>query len=295
MIEKRLVQWYASDAGVDLDIAERDIVLTYVLRILEDRGFLQRLGFKGGTAIRKLYLGNQGRFSLDLDFTALDEANAEDLILDIVSAFHDQTYFGLTFSISTADYYTTPESCGAGVTYHHSWTTDSRFDIQISLRAKPLLPVRNMTLRNERYFDWLGFEPPTVPCLDLHEIIGEKIRAAVQRSRVRDLYDLYQLASQRFDRNIVRRIAVIKCWETRFAFNPTAFWESIHTGQYNWSDLRRLVRRGRESSPETIINGVQKEYSFLDELTGDETILAGDAYQREQKIYRTLVRSLTVA
>ena len=30
MIEKRLVQWYASDAGIDLDIAEREIVLTYV-------------------------------------------------------------------------------------------------------------------------------------------------------------------------------------------------------------------------------------------------------------------------
>jgi hypothetical protein len=37
MIEKRLVQWYAADAGVDLDIAEREIVLTYVLRILADR------------------------------------------------------------------------------------------------------------------------------------------------------------------------------------------------------------------------------------------------------------------
>ena len=65
MIEKRLVQWYAADAGVDLDIAEREIVLTYVLRILADRGFLTQLAFKGGTAIRKLILGGQGRFSLD--------------------------------------------------------------------------------------------------------------------------------------------------------------------------------------------------------------------------------------
>lgn len=31
MIEKRLVQWYASDTGVDLGIAEREIALTYVL------------------------------------------------------------------------------------------------------------------------------------------------------------------------------------------------------------------------------------------------------------------------
>ena len=40
MIEKRLVQWYASDSGVDLDIAEREIALTYVLRILADQGIL---------------------------------------------------------------------------------------------------------------------------------------------------------------------------------------------------------------------------------------------------------------
>jgi len=69
MIEKRSVQWYAADTGVDLDIAEREIALTYVLRIMADRGLLERLAFKGGTAIRKIYLGNLGRFSLDLDFT----------------------------------------------------------------------------------------------------------------------------------------------------------------------------------------------------------------------------------
>ena len=29
MIEKRLIQWYAANAGVDLDIAEREVILTY--------------------------------------------------------------------------------------------------------------------------------------------------------------------------------------------------------------------------------------------------------------------------
>jgi hypothetical protein len=43
MIEKRLVQWYASDAGIDLDIAEREIVLTYVLRIISDQSLLPHL------------------------------------------------------------------------------------------------------------------------------------------------------------------------------------------------------------------------------------------------------------
>ena len=77
MIEKRLVQWYASDAGIDLDIAEREIVLTYVLRIMADRDLFPHLAFKGGTAIRKLHLGSRGRFSLDLDFTAVSNIDPE--------------------------------------------------------------------------------------------------------------------------------------------------------------------------------------------------------------------------
>lgn len=292
MIEKRLVQWYASDAGVDLDIVEREIVLTYVLRILADHGLLERMAFKGGTAIRKLFLGNQGRFSLDLDFTALGNISPDDLILDIVGVLHGQSHYGLVFTIPSADYYVSPDSCGAEVTYRHEWTSNSRFGLQISLRAQPLLAVQAVELRRERYFDWLGIDPPAVPALDLHEIIGEKIRAAFQRSRVRDVYDLFQLASQKFDRNLVRRIAVIKCWETRFAFTPAGFWQGLSSSRYDWGDLRRLVRRGRELSPEMILSSVQKEYVFLNELTIEEAILAGDAYRREQKIYQELINKL---
>ncbi|MCP4549296.1 MAG: hypothetical protein GY835_22820, partial [bacterium] len=89
MIEKRLVQWYAADAGVDLDIAEREIALTYVLDILSDGGLLNRMAFKGGTAIRKLYLGGTGRFSLDLDFTATGDVAPDVLILDLIGLLHE--------------------------------------------------------------------------------------------------------------------------------------------------------------------------------------------------------------
>jgi predicted nucleotidyltransferase component of viral defense system len=294
MIEKRLVQWYAADSGVDLDIAEREVALTYVLKVMADHGLFCHLAFKGGTAIRKLYLGNRGRFSLDLDFTAVDNVDPETLILEIVGLFYAQTHFGLTFSISSSDYYANPESCGAEVTYRHPWVTDGRFGIQVSFRAQPLLPLQPVNLLRERYFDWLGVEPPQVPTLNLHEIIGEKIRAAAQRSRVRDLYDLYQLSNRKFDRDLVRRIAVIKCWETNFAIDPAAFLGSIRSGHYDWADLRRLVRRGQEIQTETIIQGVQKSYAFLQDLTTDEVLLAGDPYRRERQTYQSLVAELRV-
>jgi len=292
MIEKRLVQWYASDAGVDLDIAEREVALTYVLSILSDHGLLDQMAFKGGTALRKIHLGPTGRFSLDLDFTATGETSPEALILDLVAPLHDQTHYGLTFAVDPSDYYATVDSCGATVTYHHDWVTAGRFDLQISFRARPLLPVRPMALRHERYFEWLGIVPPPVPSLDLHEMIGEKVRAAAQRSRVRDLYDLYQLVQQPYDRHLVRRIAVIKCWETRYAFDPTAFLSGLPQAQYDWSDLARLVRRDRLVAPEKLIGDVQQGFQFLGDLTAEEAQLAADPYGREVRLHRALAATL---
>ena len=147
-------------------------------------------------------------------------------------------------------------------------------------------------MRHERYFDWLGIRPPEVPALDPHEVIGEKIRAAAQRSRVRDLYDLYQLANQRFERDWVRRIAILKCWETRWAFNPSTFLAGLPDGKYDWLDLRRLVRRGGSVSPGEIVRGVQQGYAFLTKMTDDEALLSSDAYMRERQAYQRLVDSL---
>jgi predicted nucleotidyltransferase component of viral defense system len=292
VIAKNLTQWYAADFGVDLDVAEREIVLTYVLKILSDAGILQQLAFKGGTAIRKLYVSGSGRFSLDLDFTALGALDPESLILEVVGCLHDQIHYGLTFSVQPSNYYARSDSCGAEVTYHHAWATNGKFGLQVSFRAAPFLPVRPVQLRHERYFEWLGFPVPAIPALDLHEVIGEKIRAASQRSRVRDLYDLYQLAGQRFNRDIVRRIAVLKCWETRSTFDPRTFFESIREGNYNWPDLQRLVRRGGQVDPSKIIAGVERSYRFLEALDSNERILAQDAYKREEPRYQHLVGNL---
>ncbi len=133
---------------------------------------------------------------------------------------------------------------------------------------------------------------PEVPALDFHEILGEHIRAASQRSRVRDLYDLYQLASHRFDRDLVRRLAVLKCWETRWKFDPGTFLAGLSEANYDWIDLRRLVRRSGAISPDTIIQGVRRGYAFLTPLSGDEALLASDAHGRERRAYSQLVAQL---
>jgi Nucleotidyl transferase AbiEii toxin, Type IV TA system len=69
-------------AGVDgRDAAVIDIAQDLLLRELHRRGVLDALAFKGGTSLRKLYAGNQGRFSLDLDFSVASPAHDPDTVL----------------------------------------------------------------------------------------------------------------------------------------------------------------------------------------------------------------------
>jgi len=57
MLQQKFVDLFARGSNVALPVAERDVVLTYVLRILVDAGLLDRLVFKGGTCVRKVFLG----------------------------------------------------------------------------------------------------------------------------------------------------------------------------------------------------------------------------------------------
>ncbi|WP_035358321.1 nucleotidyl transferase AbiEii/AbiGii toxin family protein [Edaphobacter aggregans] len=99
MLTQAQVQRYAFEAGLrDIMIAEKEVVLTFLLQLLSERGVLDRLAFKGGTCLRKMILGSQGRFSTDLDFTGLEEHNHEDVILEMMHAF-DQPFHGIQFSL----------------------------------------------------------------------------------------------------------------------------------------------------------------------------------------------------
>jgi predicted nucleotidyltransferase component of viral defense system len=88
MLTRPQVQRYAAESGLrDIMIAEKEVVLTYMLQLLSTHGLLNQLAFKGGTCLRKMFVGSQGRFSTDLDFTSLQEHDHEDIILAMMEAF----------------------------------------------------------------------------------------------------------------------------------------------------------------------------------------------------------------
>jgi len=88
MLTQPQVQRYAVESGLrDIMIAEKEAVLTFLLQLFSERGLLDRMAFKGGTCLRKMHLGSQGRFSTDLDFTGLEDHDHEDIVLQMMEAF----------------------------------------------------------------------------------------------------------------------------------------------------------------------------------------------------------------
>jgi predicted nucleotidyltransferase component of viral defense system len=68
MISAPRLRQYIASTGATPEIALQEVVLTYVLAALYEQPFAEQLAFKGGTALRKLLYGAEGRFSVDLDF-----------------------------------------------------------------------------------------------------------------------------------------------------------------------------------------------------------------------------------
>jgi predicted nucleotidyltransferase component of viral defense system len=288
MLTQPQVQRYAVESGLrDTMIAEKEVVLTFLLQLLSDRGILDRLAFKGGTCLRKMFLGNQGRFSTDLDFTGIEEHAHEDVILDMMGAF-EQPFHGIQFGIPDEGYYETQDGLSWGVnpTYSHDWNrAGSEIKLQISRRETPTLPTERHAQIEQSYFRFLPFAPADLTCLALAEILAEKIRACYQRNKARDIFDLGTFATRPLDHALIRRLVVLKLWQARDEFDPGRLLQKFEDGRdFDWDDLRQLVRRGTVIDRERICADCVRGFGFLADFTGDERVLANDRYQRAEDV-----------
>ncbi len=297
MLTQPQVQRYATESGLrDTMIAEKEVVLTFLLQLLSERGLLDRLAFKGGTCLRKMFIGSQRRFSTDLDFTGLEEHDHEDVILDMMEAFQDP-FHGIRFDIPDGSYYETQDGLSWGVnpTYSHDWNASglSEVKLQISRRETPTLPTERMPQIQQSYFRLLPFVPAEVVCLALPEILAEKIRACYQRNKARDIYDLGVFATRPLEQPLIRRLVVLKLWQAGDTFGPARLMAKFRDGRdFDWDDLRQLLRRTIEIDRDRITGDCVRGFGFLTELTADEQTLANDAHQRERVLWERLSATL---
>lgn len=288
MLSKKQVDFFAHQSGIqDATVAEREVVLTYALMLLSQSAQAARYAFKGGTCIRKLWLGPTGRFSMDLDFTAREPLEPDAAILDLMDLFNTE-FCGIIFQIDN-DWRVTQDglSFTTQPTYRHEWNDGGGFDLQVSLREEPTLDIIARPQIAQAYFRHLEFAPPDIASMNEHEILAEKIRAAYQRTKVRDLHDLYVYSTKVLDRDLLRRLAVIKLWQARDVFEPQGLFLRIQQkDKYDWKDLERLVRGSTQIDPDAIVDQTVRAYQFLETLTDEEAELAADSKAHKRQSLR---------
>lgn len=293
MLTQPQVRRYSAESGLrDIMIAEKEIVLTFLLQLLSERGVLDRFAFKGGTCLRKMFTGSRGRFSTDLDFTALDQHDHETVILDMMAAF-EEPFHDIQFSIPDNSYYETQDgqSWGVNPIYTHPWNAggQSEVKIQVSRRETPTLATERKDQCQQSYFGILPFSPSQITCLAYPEIIAEKIRACYQRNKARDIYDLGTVVARPLAQALVRRLVVLKLWQVRDRFDPERLMQKLQNGQaFDWDDLGQLLHRNHTIDRDKIMADCVSGLGFLVNLTDDERKLAGDPYQRERSLWERL-------
>jgi uncharacterized protein len=277
---------------VGREIAVLDIAQDFLLAHLAEEGVFDSLVvFKGGTALRKLYAGSQGRFSTDIDLAALDpDADRADLR----SLIADQC------RVTLGPFTFRPEARG------DRWLVSvaSEFGdpgVSIKLDVGPpcwLAPEPRPFVTapiHRRY----GFDLPDLPCMRLEEILAEKVARLARMSTARDASDLVWAAQTSpfsgFDKELVRRLAMLKVWADNHGIRPG--WASA-LSPATFDPARWFADRGDDWDDEQIgllahppprlrdlQNNVHRHYAWLRDLQVDESRWArADARDRGEVI-----------
>ena len=118
----------------------------------------------------------------------------------------------------------------------------------------------------------------------IEEAVAEKIRAASQRSKHRDLHDLAEISMRPLNRDLTRSLAVYKLWTSGGpGLDYDGFRKRIEDGRnHNLDDLRSLLRKDQNPDLRGMIRRVVEGFRFLSNLTELETGLAADQARRRR-------------
>jgi predicted nucleotidyltransferase component of viral defense system len=264
----------------DISKAETDIILTFLLQLFHEKKITEHVAFKGGTMLRKMIFGPRGRYSTDLDFTRRSDIKDGDLMQMTLDAV-GQPFHGLGFRFDRdKDWYFTDKSLAANPWCHHAGNEKGvKIKIEVSLREKPVLPVRALPQIPQEYFKLLPFKPADIPCLAQEEVVSEKVRAASQRSKIRDLHDLSEFSGRQFNWDLLRSLAVIKLWESdQENLDYDRFARQVENGKdYDINDLTNLLRRDQRPDLKEMIRRAKEGFRFLGQMSALESRIAQDS------------------
>jgi len=220
VISKQDILDRAAEWGLSAEVVEKDYVLGWLLAaISENSECSSKWVFKGGTCLKKCFFETY-RFSEDLDFTLLPDAKYEAEAIRMILADIGARAFELS-GVQFREPIVKPRQNKQG-----QQTFEGRIYYQ-GPRQAPNWPKVSFDLsRHEQVFppfDRLRIYhafPDTLPegalvqTYSFPELLGEKLRALVERTRPRDLYDVVFILENRreeIDLDRSRELFVAKC------------------------------------------------------------------------------------
>ncbi len=207
---KSIMQWAETHPWENRTFVEQDLVICRALvAIYSDPLLAQALAFRGGTALHKLYLSPQVRYSEDIDLVQVSPGPIKPIVehLDAALAWLPEKAFD-----------------------------NRRFGFRMKFRYESEVPpVEPMRLKVEvntyEHFSEMGYvqkpfsvESPwfsgsaDVRTYPLGELLGTKLRALYQRRKGRDLFDL----SYAMDNVAVDAESVLRCFRRYMTWNGMA-------------------------------------------------------------------------
>jgi predicted nucleotidyltransferase component of viral defense system len=184
MIPKAYItEWSKNAPWVSNNQIEQDLIIERALvEIFSNSILSEQLAFRGGTALHKLFLKPQARYSEDIDLVQLQAGEIGPLLTLIRErlSFLGKANFDLT---------------------EHNATLFYRFDSEYEPVTRLKLKIEINTREHFSVFNTLNLEHDlvssyhSVKCkiktYTIEELLGTKLRALYQRKKGRDLFDLW--------------------------------------------------------------------------------------------------------
>lgn len=257
-------------AGDALVIGLLDVVQTYILEALRREGFFERgLVFKGGTALRKFFLGATGRFSTDLDFAVDPESRLLEETLLWLS--EGSELFDVSFRVDLID-----DRRGELQGSTPLGDIEIRSIVEFSDRGTWLPPLLCLP-KDFAFYPGLEFALEPIPIAALHEILSEKLAAVWRRQHARDVYDLAALGRRPLNEPLLRRLTYLKMFAdvvegiSQGPIDPDELLEARLGSVTGWNDLGLLSVPPDQNS---LIKEVRDRYEFLREPDAIERTLS---------------------
>ena len=212
MIPRRYIEeWKEFAPWPENSQVEQDLVIERALiEIFSDPFLNENLAFRGGTALHKLFLKPQARYSEDIDLVQIKTGPIKPILVKLRECL---AFLGTKRNITTSI---------------HNNTIEYRFETEI----QPIIRMRlKIEINCREHFTVLGLQQ--VPfkiqngwfngeCMIntyyIEELLGTKLRALYQRRKGRDLFDL-DLALSKLDIDISK---LIQCYKEYINFSDGA-------------------------------------------------------------------------